>query len=243
LDNLFRYQGLLYGREKSGKTSLLAQFPEAFFMMGEPGGKALRIYQRPCTTWSDVLGYTQLLEDTPGKFQTVVMDLVDQIYERCLEHVCRQQGIDHPSDIEDYGKTWSRIRTEFTRVVNRLANTGRGVWFVSHAVEREIQPRGSNSKYTIITPTMSGQCRRVVEGLVDIIGYLRIDQDGQRVLQIRGDNVVTAGHRLQEHFVGRADIPLGTDAAEGYRNFLDAFDNKTTSQKPVAKSAKFGLKK
>ena len=37
--DLSKYSILLYGKIKIGKTSLAAQFPDALFLMTEPGGK------------------------------------------------------------------------------------------------------------------------------------------------------------------------------------------------------------
>jgi hypothetical protein len=82
---------LIYGTKKIGKTSLAAQFPDALFMMFEPGGKALSIYQVDCSTWSNALGYLDLLEAQKKagtlKYRTIVLDTGFEAFQKCFEYI------------------------------------------------------------------------------------------------------------------------------------------------------------
>ena len=220
------YSWLLFGRKKVGKTMLSSKFPRTFHMMLEPGGKALKIFQRPVSKWSEFTGYVKLLEKDKS-FNTQVVDTVDILYKQCSDAVCRKMGIDHPAD-EDWGKGWSAVRDEFTRWIQRLINNGKGTIFISHAVEREIKQRTGGSYHTI-QPTLQGMARDILEGMVDIFAYFDYEGD-QRILTIRGDESVAAGNRLENHFrwEGR-EVPkvyMGASADEGYRNLVACFNNK-----------------
>jgi len=223
------YTWLIYGERKIGKTSLAAQFPEALFMMFEPGGKGLSIYQVECPSWDAFKGYLKALKGT-SQYSTIVIDTIDIAYERCVQFVGRREGFDHPSDNNDFGKTWSIIKQEFTSTILELIATGRGVMFLSHATESEFQ-EASGGKYNKIIPTMPGQARKFVTGFVDIIAYYGY-YGHDRLLTISGSDMVDAGHRVDGHFVSSEDpkqrihsIPMGASAAEGYSNILDAFNN------------------
>jgi GTPase SAR1 family protein len=223
-EDLGDFSLLIYGLEKVGKTSFLAQFPEALFLMCEPGGRDLSIYQREVMDWRQFKGYIDLLEKNRSDFKTVVVDTADRCFKMCEDYMLRKLVIQHASD-EDFGKGYSMIRDEFSAAIIRLLKLGRGVAFTSHALTREVKAR-SGVKYDRTMPTMSKQAREILEPIVDIWGYMEYNDQGDRVLRLRGDTQVAAGHRLQNHFHGVDAIPMGKSAEEAYRNFLTAFDNK-----------------
>lgn len=237
MENLGDYSILLFGAKKIGKTNLAAMFPDNFMMMTEPGGKALRLYQRPVTTWAEFQGYVKLLE-RDKRFKTQTVDIVDLLAKLAEKHACRRLGIDHPSE-EDWGKGWAAVRDEFTTWMQRLLNNGKGTILISHATEREVKQRKGGS-YHVISPTLSGQARDILEGMVDIFAYFDYEDD-RRVLTIRGSENIAAGNRLRTHFrwngIDVPQIDMGTSAEEGYKNLVDCFNNKYPYTPPVAEDA------
>jgi hypothetical protein len=217
---------LLFGEKKIGKTMLSAQFPNAFHMMFEPGGKALEIYQSEFTDWATFKrAVTKLRSDK--RFDTVVIDTIDLAFKSAEKYACDKLAIDDPAD-EEWGKGWRAIRKEFERQIHRLVSAGKGVIFISHAMEREIKTRRGSSSHRVVS-TMPRQAAEIVEGLVDIWACFTYNGD-KRTLIIGGDEDVSAGHRLDDRFKWRGEevrkIPMGSSAEEGYRNFVDAFNNK-----------------
>lgn len=218
---------LLFGEKKIGKTDLTAQFDDTLHLMTEPGGKAQSIFQVVVRNWREFQGYVKLLEKDK-RFRTVSVDTADLLYKMCFDYMMQKMGIEHPSE-ESYGKGWAAIRTEFEKWVMRLIGTGKGVIFVSHAQEKEIKMRGGE-KYDRISPTMAGQARDVLEGVVDIWAYYGYD-GSRRILTIQGSDHIGAGHRLKAHFRTPKGKPLvsvdmGGSAEEGYGNLIAAFNNK-----------------
>lgn len=229
------YSILLYGEKKIGKTTLASRFPGAFFLMLEPGSKALSVYQRPVNAWSEFKKYVTLLVHDK-RFQTVVIDPVDLAYKRCASYICQKLVIEHLSE-EDWGKGWDAARDEFTYEINRLLHIGKGVIFISHAAEKEIKTR-TGEKYHKIAPTMSGQARDILEGIVDIWAYYCYDSKA-RVLYIEGDDHIGAGHRLESRFKYTdgspiKEIPMGHSPKEAYENFMKAFNNQILKGGAVA---------
>lgn len=226
---LARYSTLLYGAPKIGKTSLAAQFEDAVFFATEPGTKALEVYSVNVTSWEMVeqlIG--ELDRDTTMRYKTVVVDTVDLMYELALDHVCQQKLIKHPQEENDYGRTWKEIRILFREAIARLISSQRGVVFISHATEKEVDSvRGS---YERIQPTMSRQALEEIEGLVDLIlyyGYV----GSTRAITVRGDQHLIAGSRLQENFntvsgEGVVSVNAGKSPKDAYRNLLLGFENQ-----------------
>jgi len=220
--DLSKYTIFLYGREKIGKTSLAAQFPDALFLMLEPGGKSLEIYRIDINSWSEFLEAIKLLKAST-QFKTIVIDTIDLAFKYCSDYMCKKLAIQHPSD-EDWGKAWGMIRDEFALSMSSIGKLGRGIVFVSHADEKEIKRLKGEALQ--ISPTLPKQGRKVIEPMVDIWGYYGYDKD-VRFLQIRGNEEINAGCRLTNNFIGFDKIPMGSSAAKAYRNFIDAFNNST----------------
>jgi hypothetical protein len=217
------YSILIYGEEKVGKTSLASKFPEALMLMFEAGGKALSVFQTPVNSWAEFLAFLDLLEAGDHEFNTVVVDTADLAANLCNDFVCQKLVIEHPSDAP-YGKGWSALREEFQKAMNRVCQLPTGVIFLSHATEKEITRRTGETSHRIV-PTMSKMAREVLEGLVDVIAYYHYGSEGERVLQIAGDDLVSCGHRIEGAFQRQNVIPMGDSAGEGYANFVTAFGN------------------
>lgn len=228
--NLSDYSTLLFGEKKIGKTTLASRFPDAMFLMFEPGGKALRIFQRPILKWEEFLGYLDLLE-SDNRFRTVVIDTIDLCYARCFEFTCRRLGIDHPQE-EAYGKGWDAIKMEFAGAINRLLRLKKGMIFISHDVIREVTMRDGTS-FDRILPSMPKQAASFMEGVVDIWAYYGY-WGKERYLVLCGNETIGAGNRLQEegeHFYTPEGerviaIPMGKTSQQAYQNVVDAFNNK-----------------
>jgi hypothetical protein len=240
ITDLSGFSILLYGEPKCGKTSLAAEFEENLFLMFEPGARALSVYQREVRTWSEFRTYIGLIEKTP-RFKTLTVDTIDLAHQMCLEHVCKENGWDHPSDGE-YGKGWNAVKSEFLGQISRLLKLKRGVIFTSHAAEKDIKSRVGN-EYTKIVPTMPNGARDICEALVDIWIYM-YHEKGERYMRIRGNEEVAAGHRLQgHHFQGLEVIPAGKDAKTAYTNLVDAFNNKLVLGAPAVAAPKLSIGK
>jgi len=224
--DLSKYTIFIYGREKIGKTSLAAQFPDACFLMFEPGAKSLQIYRVDINNWSEFVEAIKLLKESK-QFKTIVIDTVDLAFKYCTDYVCKKLAIFHPAD-EDWGKAYSMVRDEFTFWLSVLSKLNRGVILLSHAETREIKKIDGVLNQS--QATLSNQGRRVVEPMVDIWGYY-FYKDKSRFLQIRGNEEISAGCRLTENFVGVDKIPMGTNAKDAYKNFMSAFENKEGGEK------------
>lgn len=223
--NLQDYSILLFGEKKIGKTKLSSLFPSTYFIETEAGTKGVSHRGDPCDSWKLFRKMLRLLKKDPSR--TIIVDTVDLAFKLCFDHVCARLGIEDPSE-EEWGKGWRAIRDEFTEAMQELMAMGKGVILISHATEREIKRR-EGGKYHRIQPTMSGQARDICEAIVDIWAYFTYE-GSERVMIIRGDEHISAGHRLDERFQyqGKSirQIYMSDDPKQGLQNFMDAFNNK-----------------
>lgn len=220
--DLSTYTLLLYGREKIGKTSLASHFPDAVFLMFEPGGRALTVYQVEVGDWPDFKLLLKQLEDDK-RFKTIVIDTIDLAYRLCLEWVSKKiLAGSHPADMS-YGIGWDRLKDEFQKRIAQLCKCGKGVVFLSHDTVREDE-KADGTKVSTTMPSMSGVARGVIEPMIDCLGYYYYDADGKRQLCISGTREVVAGCRMKEagFFKDVDDIFMGTTSKQAYNNFLSA---------------------
>lgn len=233
--DLAAYRLLVYGEGGVGKTSLVARFGQkrdTMFFQFELASTGLEIFRtKLLTDWSMVLEYEKLLLEGNHNFGAVCFDTGSPAYERCLDYVCKQRGVEHPHDANDYGATWKAVSDEFKRVQRSLAAAGIVVTVVSHDRMVEITTR-TQQKIWHIEPNMGGKCLQYFRENSDVIGfYHMLGRD--RYLQIMGDDYVMAKANPENHFrTPRGErivrIPMGSDADEAYHNLVKAFENRQT---------------
>ncbi len=171
---------LLYGQSKIGKSTWAAGADNAIFLACEAGLNSLDVYQVPITTCKKSTGWSKLsvacgeLATQEHNFSTIVIDTIDLAYKFCTEHVCKKNGIKHPSDL-DYGKGFGLVNNEFERFLTRLSHLPIGLILISHSVEREVMHKGI--KRNKVIPTLPGKAAEIVMGLVDLILYAEVEED------------------------------------------------------------------
>jgi hypothetical protein len=190
--SFFTQNTLIYGLPKSGKSSFAAQIPNALFFTTEEGYNHLEIYNIKITKWEDVYTAMRELATTKHKFQTIVIDIADYFFKHCETYILNKFGKEHASDM-GFGKGYTLIRDEFTKVVNAINQSGFGLVFISHAKERELTK--TTSKFTYMDTTLPKAPSEVICGLVDYILYFYIDNDGKRLIRTKPSKYINAGDR------------------------------------------------
>lgn len=161
---------LLYGVTKIGKTTMLSGFPNALFLMTEKNYDHLKLYPIEISSWDDFLEALKVITTTKHNFRYIIVDTVDDLYNRCSEYVCDQLGISHESE-GDYGQGWSMVRTEFTKQLNKLFVSNYGLIFTSHVKVQETLIRGGKS--TKMIPTLPNQARNILLPKVSVVGFMK----------------------------------------------------------------------
>jgi hypothetical protein len=204
-----KVKGLLYGVPKIGKTTFFSK-ADAIYADTDNGTIALSVYSVPITTWAQFLDFCAALIDDK-RWNTVVIDTVDNLYQQCLEDVCKKHGCTHPSDKDDFGKTWGLVTGEFKRALTKLAQGPRGLWLVSHAQDVTIKTRSAEINKAV--PTITGKAREFLLGFCDIILYaemLEVKGKGlQRVIHADPSENWEAGDRMRRL---SAVMPLDWDS-------------------------------
>lgn len=167
---------LIYGAPKVGKSTFCSQFDSPLFLDSEAGLRSLSTYNVSIGSWEDVIEvYKELLAlKKSGKmpYKTLVFDTIDNFYTYCMEHTCKANKINHPSDL-DYGKGWNMVKVAFVNAMNAFKALGLGVVYVAHTVEKEIRTRAGS--YTRYDAAIAGQAYNVITASCDFILYAAIE--------------------------------------------------------------------
>lgn len=186
---------LIYGQPKVGKSTLASQIPNALFLATEKGHNFLEIHKVDINKWEDVIEVGKSLLAQKHTFKTLIIDIADYFYKHCERYVMEKHQVEHPSDL-GFGKGFSLVKDEFTRVVHRLNSIGVGMVFISHAKEKTIKTK--SAEWTMMATSMGNGPEGVISGLSDVILYCYITEEGHRVMRTKPSKYILAGDRSKK---------------------------------------------
>ena len=175
---------LIYGRAKIGKSTLCSQFDEPLFLATEPGLNHLEVFKVNCNSWERFLDACRAIAKGGHRFKTIVIDTIDNLIIYCSDYICRENGINHPSELP-HGKGWHMVTYELQRALSKLASLPYGLIMVAHSTLEEVETK--TKKYTRYSISISGKNRNAVLNMADIILFIdsEVSKDGEEVRVIR----------------------------------------------------------
>ena len=226
----------IYGAPFSGKTTFANAFPDPLMLNTDGNIKFVdapyihikdevkvegRMTKRTAA-WETFKDAVAELEKKGNTFKTIVVDLVEDLYEHCRVFMCGQMGITHESD--DSFKAWDKVRTEFLNTLKRLVNLEyENIILISHEdTSKDITKKGGD-KITAIKPNLQEKVANKVAGMVDLVARIVADGD-VRTFCFKSNEVIFGGGRLK---VDAKDIPLDVSAL--FRVYDEA--NKNAAKK------------
>lgn len=218
---------LIYGKPKSGKTTLSSKFPKNLLLAFEKGYNAIdNIYAQDINRWSDFKQVLRQLEkpEARQRYDTITIDTATIAYDMCEQYVCAQNGVQTIRDIP-WGQGWGLVKKEFESCLRKITMLGYGLVLISH-IETRKEKTSDDSEIEILAPSMPKRCYEVVNQIVDIIGYISTewDENGEshRYLYTRATPTVMAGSRFKYL---APKIPLG------YNELVEAINEAIDEQK------------
>lgn len=200
---------LIYGPNKTGKTTIASKFPKALILSFEVGTNALPgVQQLTMFTWSDALDVKSALlkearqlrrgEIEETTFDTIVIDTADQEYMCAERFICEANDIDELSDL-GYGKGYAKLGTELDLFHQELLKNGYTLLFIAHEEQKQIDKDDKGNSYLKISPSIPKRGLKLILDLVDITAYTEsvMDDEGNTevFLVTRGNKTLEAGSR------------------------------------------------
>lgn len=192
---------LLYGKPKTGKTTMASRFPKNLLIAFEKGYNAIDgIKAVDINKWSEFRQVLRQLEkpEAQAMYDTITIDTTTIAYEMCEQFVCSQNGVQSIRDIP-WGQGWTLVKKEFETCLRKITMLGYGLVLISH-IEMRKEKTADDSEIEILAPSMPKRCYEVVNQIVDIIGYIATEWDDEgnshRWLYTRQTPTVMAGSRF-----------------------------------------------
>ena len=237
----------IYGVPFCGKTTFANNFPDPLMLNTDGNIKfvdapyirikdEVRVEGRQTKrtlAWDVFKDTISELEKKENTFRTIVVDLLEDLYEHCRLYMYQQMGITHESD--DSFRAWDKVRGEFLNTLKRLMNLDyENIILISHEDTSKDITRKGGDKITAIKPNLQEKVANKVAGMVDVVA--RIVADGEtRTFSFKSNEVIFGGGRLR---VNAKDIPLDVDAL--FAVYDEANKNAASGMAEPAAPAKTG---
>ena len=220
---------LLYGKPKTGKTTMASRFPKNLLIAFEKGYNAIDgIKAVDINKWSEFRQVLRQLEkpEAQAMYDTITIDTTTIAYEMCEQFVCSQNGVQSIRDIP-WGQGWTLAKKEFESCLRKITMLGYGLVLISH-IEMRKEKTADDSEIEILAPSMPKRCYEVVNQIVDIIGYIATEWDEEgnshRWLYTRQTPTVMAGSRFPY---------LAPKIKLGYDELVDAINEAIDKQRDL----------
>lgn len=142
--------------------------------------------------WEVFKEITEQLKNNPG-YETVVVDLVDDISEFCRKFVLDKNGWEHEDD-GGYGRGWKAVSTEFDKWIFALNSLPiPNIIYISHDATVTINPK-REATITTIKPNIQYKMACAISSKMDFTGRI-VGEDGVYRLVIKGSETVFGGGR------------------------------------------------
>ena len=237
----------IYGVPFCGKTTFANNFPDPLMLNTDGNIKfvdapyirikdEVRVEGRQTKrtlAWDVFKDTISELEKKENTFRTIVVDLLEDLYEHCRLYMYQQMGITHESD--DSFRAWDKVRGEFLNTLKRLMNLDyENIILISHEDTSKDITRKGGDKITAIKPNLQEKVANKVAGMVDVVA--RIVADGEtRTFSFKSNEVIFGGGRLR---VNAKDIPLDVKAL--FAVYDEANKNTASGMAEPAAPAKTG---
>lgn len=198
----------IYGQPFSGKTTFADKAPTPLNLNTDGNVKYVTMPRVPIKdeitqngrmterkfAW-DVFKDTISELERGSDFETIVVDLLEDVYEFSRLYIFDKYSIEHESD-SGYGKGWDLVRTEFLTQLKRLLNLDYNIILISHEDTSKDFTKKSGDKISSIQPNINEKVAKKVAGMVDIV-LRAVNDDGKYTLNFKSNEVVFGGGRLQ----------------------------------------------
>lgn len=246
-EDLTDYIISIYGNSGCGKTSLLAEFPGYVIAQFESRRKGLSVRKVDCSYISiDDYGETDYRPfekfynfvnkavDDPS-VKGIAIDTFGLLFQSAEDYVCDNQGITHPNDANDYGKTWKKVQTVVRNILNMFLESGKGLAFIDHSTQVEVEV--NDVKYWVTQPDLRDSGTGplpIIKQMTDVVVYYEIESNGTRSMRLQPTKNIYCKSGIDNHFRSPngellTKFSVGDSPKKAYQDLVKAFNNKLSN--------------
>lgn len=162
----------LYGDPGTGKSVFSSKAPNAFFICTDGNYAWLEDFGADPNAHIDVSSWDEMKKvinnkELLQKYDTIVIDLLEDAFKWCEAEYCVKNRLDHVSDA-GYGKGYDTTRNEFFVQISKLLSMDKNIILIMHGTQIVVKDR-RGVEHTKFVPSP-----RLPDKLIDMIeGRLR----------------------------------------------------------------------
>lgn len=131
-----------------GKSEFFSLFPDSLMLCAEAGHKFITAHKMIIDEWESRKGQQAIDDDGnlhvsfieakrrilgSERFKFVIVDTLDALIKKCVDHHVSKENQKHLSDLGDYGKGFDLGQNDpIRKALNDLISTGRGLGLITH---------------------------------------------------------------------------------------------------------------
>lgn len=151
--------------------------------------------------WSTFKQVCRQLKTDAAKemYETIIIDTYAIAASMAEKYIIQREGVDKLADI-NWGQGWNMLKDELETTLRELTQQGYAIVLLAHSKERKTEMVDAEGNAIFAqTPDLSTTIRQIANRMVDIIGYIGIEFDGEgkshRYLYTRATPTIFAGSR------------------------------------------------
>lgn len=194
-----KYKVWIYGTPFSGKSYFADTFPKPFLINTDGN---MQFYKNAdgvqVSTYNE---FVKALENfDTKKYDTLIIDVLDHIYDMCREKFLEEHGIEHESDLissgaNTYGKGWTLLREQFWYMISKIRNIDTNLVLISHDDEKEEKGKLGTTKTIYAPATIPKPITKKLTGIMHFVGHCYRDNNDFKISFGNNDNELS-GYRL-----------------------------------------------
>jgi hypothetical protein len=209
----------LAGMPKSGKTTLAASWPpKTTLIVDTQHGTDLldgEHYVQHVHDWVSFVQLADHLVQVQHRFKTIVLDLVDDLWNFCDAHHAGK-GRALATSTDDYGRSAKNAEGAFRSTIGNLLSSDLGVWFLTHT--KAVEEDG----VTRYVPKLDNKVQTYVQGAAQFV-FLAETLGPRRKLHTAPSAKFEAGSRVS------LPEPMEMDARQLYKAMRDGLRQTTVN--------------
>ena len=245
---------MVYGEPGVGKSVFASKFPSPFFITTdgnyewlEEFGAKIEDHQQ-VNSWSEFKNFVK--DNNFDKYETIVVDLIEDLFKWCEFEFCQEKRIDHIGDL-GYGKGYDITRNEFFIEICKLIGKEKNIVFISHEEVKVIKDRrGVEKTYYKPSARIPDKVLDMIEGRLRYVVrcYLKAEERDEKIVKRRFLSLIP---KENEYGIIRginennlpSDIPLEASLFLNAINYNISSENKNEEIKEEVKEEKSKNKK
>lgn len=181
---------VLYGEPGVGKSVFASKAPKPFFITTDGNYEFLEDFGAKPEDHIQVNSWTEAkkaLSNTYDNYDTIVIDLAEDLFKWCEYEFCKKNGYEHVSDL-GFGKGYDITRNDFFINICKILNLPKNVILIMHGITNVVKDR-RGIEHTKYMPTnrLPDKVLDMVEGRVKYFlrAYVKAEEINGKLVKKR----------------------------------------------------------